>query len=229
MPSPNSSLAIEGGGFDHTPAPDYAGRLRRARLGLIVGLAPIVMLFVSLTSAFIVRRGLPTFDERTGIYVRDWRTVNLPLTLLAANTLILAVSSLTIELARRQTARRAVLIGIRSVPGVSIGEETTSPWLVLTVLLGLGFLVGQCLAWGNLARQGFYLAGNPSSSFVYLLTAAHAVHLAGGLAALLYALVASLLGRPADSRYIVVDVAAWYWHFMAVLWIYVFAFLEFAR
>jgi cytochrome c oxidase subunit 3 len=63
-----------------------------------------------------------------------------------------------------------------------------------------------------------------------LLTAAHAVHLAGGIVALLWAAVmTSLLHRPVEGRRIVVDVTAWYWHFMAVLWIYVFALLGFAR
>jgi cytochrome c oxidase subunit 3 len=172
---------------------------------------------------------LPTLDERTGTYVQDWLTVNLPLATLTVNTLVLAASSITMELARRQTGRRAVLTAIRSVPGVSVGEEQQPSWLALTVVLGLAFLAGQCFAWRQLAHRGFYLATSPSSSFVYLLTATHAVHLAGGLLVLLYAFAVSLLHKPIASRYIVIDTAAWYWHFMALLWIYIFAFLEFAR
>jgi cytochrome c oxidase subunit III len=93
----------------------------------------------------------------------------------------------------------------------------------------LGFLVGQWLAWGELKSRGFFVNTNPDSSFIYLLTAAHAVHLAGGILALVWAGVASLRHKAIEGRRIVVDVAAWYWHFMAVLWIYVFALLALAR
>jgi cytochrome c oxidase subunit 3 len=85
------------------------------------------------------------------------------------------------------------------------------------------------MAWGELKARGFFVDTNPNSSFVYLLTAAHAVHLAGGMIALIWAAATSLLLRPIEGRRIVVDVTAWYWHFMAVLWIYVFALLGFAR
>lgn len=219
-----------GGGEDHGGSgPDYGGRLRRARLGLAIALTPIIMLFVSFTSAYIVRQGLPTLDDRTGTYVRDWLQVSLPVALLLVNTLILLVSSVSMELARRQITRQAALAPVAAIPGVTLGEERLFPWLGTTVILGIGFLTGQWLAWRELADRGFYLATSPSSSFVYLLTGAHAVHLAGGLIALLYAGVASLLHQRVEARRIVVDVAAWYWHFMALLWIYIFALLWFAR
>jgi cytochrome c oxidase subunit 3 len=70
---------------------------------------------------------------------------------------------------------------------------------------------------------------NPSSSFVFLLTITHAIHLTGGILALIWAASTSLLHKPIEARRIVVDIAAWYWHFMAVLWIYVFALFTFAR
>ena len=62
-------------------SPDYGSPLRRARLGLAVAIVPIVMLFVSFTSAYIVRQRLPTLDEKTNTYVRDWIPVNLPIAL----------------------------------------------------------------------------------------------------------------------------------------------------
>jgi cytochrome c oxidase subunit 3 len=154
--------------------------------------------------------------------------VQLPWLLLAINTVLLVISSLTMEVARRNIARRAALAPLKSIPGISL-EERSFPWLGVTVLLGFGFLVGQWLAWGELKGRGFFVDTNPNSSFVYLLTAVHAVHLTGGIIALLWAAVTSLLHRPIEGRRIVVDVAAWYWHFMAVLWIYVFALLAFAR
>src|ERR1022692_1227792 len=221
-----------GGGGDEgrgDGVPNYGARLRRARLGLICAIATVSMVFVSLTSAYVVRRGLPTFDDSSRTYFRDWGEVQLPWVLLAINTAILLVSSLTMEGARRDITRRAALAPVRSIPGVSLGEERNFPWLSVTVILGLGFLVGQWIAWGELKGRGFFVATNPSSSFVYLLTAAHAVHLAGGIIALLWAGVTSLQHKPVEGRRIVVDVAAWYWHFMALLWIYVFALLAFVR
>jgi cytochrome c oxidase subunit III len=209
--------------------PNYGARLRRARLGLICGIATVSMVFISLTSAYVVRQGLPTFDGTTNSYVRDWGQVQLPWLLLAINTALLLVSSLTMEFARRDIKRRAALAPLQSMPGISLGEEKSFPWLGVTVLLGFGFLAGQWLAWGELKARGFFVDTNPNSSFVYLLTAAHAVHLAGGIIALMWASVTSLLHRPVEGRRIVVDVTAWYWHFMAVLWIYVFALLAFAR
>lgn len=217
------------GSFPDSGLPNYGARLRRARLGMICAIATVSMVFVSLTSAYVVRRGLPTFDDSSRTYFRDWGEVQLPWVLLAINTAILLVSSLTMEGARRDITRRAALAPVRSIPGVSLGEERNFPWLSVTVILGLGFLVGQWIAWGELKGRGFFVATNPSSSFVYLLTAAHAVHLAGGIIALLWAGMTSLQHKPIEGRRIVVDVAAWYWHFMAVLWIYVFALLGFAR
>jgi len=81
-----------------------------------------------------------------------------------------------------------------------------------------------------LESRGYYLATSPSSSFVYLLTGMHALHLAGGVLALIYsALAVAWLKKPFEVKRIVVDVTAWYWHFMALLWLYVFALLELAR
>lgn len=220
------------GGGDNGPggdAPNYGARLRRARLGLICGVATVGMVFISLTSAYIFRRGLPTFDGSSNSYVRDWGMVELPWVLLAINTAILVISSVTMELARRKAARQAALAPVKSIPGVSLGDERSLPWLGITVLLGLGFLAGQWLAWGELHNRGFYVSTNPSSSFAFLLTIAHALHLAGGMIALIWASSASLLHRPVEARRIVVDITAWYWHFMAVLWIYIFALLGFAR
>src|SRR5215475_8259544 len=209
--------------------PDYGARLRRARLGLICGIATVGMVFISLTSAYIFRRGLPTFQGESNSYVRDWGSVDLPWTLLGINTLILLVSSVTMELARRKAARQAALAPVTSIPGISLGEEKNLPWLGITVVLGFAFLVGQGLAWGELHNRGFFVSTNPSSSFAFLLTVAHALHLAGGMIALVWASSASLLHRPLEARRIAVDISAWYWHFMAVLWIYIFLLLGLAR
>ena len=217
---------VRGGGDDgRSGSPDYGTRLRRARLGLLVALTPILMLFVSFTSAYIVRQGLPTLDPRTNTLVRDWIPVKLP-RLLFVNTCVLLLSSVGMELARRQIKREAAPA---SVSAASAGEEKKIPWLAMTVVLGLLFLAGQWMAWRQLAALGYYVSTSPSSSFIYLLTGTHAIHLMGGVLALLVAGAASLLQRPVATRGIVVDVTGWYWHFMALLWVYILSLLEFAR
>jgi cytochrome c oxidase subunit 3 len=218
-----------GGGDDRRGwgAPDYATRLRRARLGLLVALTPVLMLFVSFTSAYVVRQGLPTLDPRTNQLVRDWIPVKLPM-LLLVNTGVLVLSSVGMELARRQVKSAAAASADATVE-VSAGDAGKMPWLAITIALGLAFLFGQWTAWKQLAANGFYVATTPSSSFVYLLTGAHAIHLMGGVLALLVAAMFALLRRPVTTRSIVVDVTAWYWHFMAALWVYILCLLEFAK
>jgi len=218
-----------GGGDDGSSPrlPDYTTRLRRARLGLLVALTPVIMLFVSFSSAYVVRQGLPTLDPRTNQLVLDWIPVTLP-KLLLINTGVLILSSLFMELARRQVKVQVTGVAPETVPGVSIGDQVRIPWLAMTLLLGLVFLFGQWTAWRQLGANGFYVATTPSSSFVYLLTGTHAVHLMGGVLALFVAGIAALWRRSVATRSIVVDVTAWYWHFMAGLWIYILCLLEFA-
>jgi cytochrome c oxidase subunit III len=103
------------------------------------------------------------------------------------------------------------------------------PWLALTTILGLAFLAGQWLVWSELAASGFYLATSPSSSFFYLLTGMHASHLLGGVLALFAALAAAALRKTVETRSVIVDVSAWYWHFMTFLWVYILCLLEFAH
>jgi cytochrome c oxidase subunit 3 len=220
---------IRGGGDEswRPELPDYATRLRRARLGLLVALTPVLMLFVSFSSAYVVRQGLPTLDPRTNALVRDWIPVTLP-KLLLINTGVLILSSVFMELARRQIKGQVALVSIAAHPGVCVGDQVRIPWLAMTLILGLAFLFGQWAAWRQLAASGFYVATTPSSSFVYLLTGTHAIHLMGGVLALLVAGIASLMRRSVTTRSIVVDLTAWYWHFMAGLWVYILCLLEFA-
>ncbi len=217
-----------GGGGRDDGYPDFGERLRRYRLGLMVGLAAVVMLFVSFTSAYIVRQGLGSYDSAANAYVTDWKPLKLPLGLLLLNTCLLLASSFTIEKARRAAFAEAAVAPITDLPGIAKDEGRGVPWLPITVVLGFGFLAGQLMAWRELSRRGFFISSSPSSSFFYVLTGTHAIHLLGGIVALLYALAAVFLPRPLERRRIVVDVTAWYWHFMAILWLYIFALLEFA-
>lgn len=221
-----SQVFLGGASRPNQNALDFAARLRRVRLGVGVALTGVVMIFVSYSSAYVVRQGLPTLDPGTGTLVRDWLPLQLP-NFLLVNTLVLLVSTLTMELARRQAVRVVVTSGIAS----ALAGRTDSdkmPWLGLTAILGLTFLAGQWLVWRELAARGFYVATSPSSSFFYLLTGMHGIHLLGGILALLAAGAASLLRKPSASTAVVVDATAWYWHFMTVLWVYILCLLEFA-
>jgi cytochrome c oxidase subunit 3 len=172
-----------------------------------VALAAIVMMFTALTSAYIVRAASSN----------DWQKLPMPRVILLSTALIL-LSSGTLE-----AARRKLKAGLPS---------QYSKWLLLTTLLGFCFLVTQLLAWRQLVRQGVYVASNPHSSFFYLLTAAHGVHLFGGLLAMLYLVLRSHKGDTELQRVkraASADAATLYWHFMDGLWIYIFLLLFYWR
>lgn len=180
----------------------------RYRIGMWMAMAAILMMFTALTSAYIVRASSSN----------DWQPLTMPRVLLLSTALILA-SSGTMEAARRK------LKG-----GANSGYKT---WLAVTVILGLGFLASQLFAWRQLAAQGIYVSSNPHSSFFYLLSATHGVHLFGGLLALIYLTLRSR--APANSEIAVVkhqagaDSVTLYWHFMDVLWVYLFVLLFYWR
>jgi cytochrome c oxidase subunit 3 len=184
-----------------------AGLGGRYRIGMWVALASILMMFTALSSAYIVRAASSI----------DWQPLQMPRVLLLSTTLIL-ISSGTLEAARRKW--RDAANGSRS-------------WLLVTVVLGVGFLGLQLLAWRQLARQGVFVTSNPHSSFFYVFTAAHGLHLLGGLLALGYL---SLRARPArddeaalERSQAGADAVTIYWHFMDFLWIYLFVLLFFVR
>jgi len=217
------------GNSDNMPdsIPNYGDRLRRARMSLAVAMTPVLMLFISFTVVYLIRRVFVSDLPSTG-YIQSWMPVRLPWTLLLANTVVLLVSSITIDLARREITREAALAPVQSIPGISLGDERHFPWLALTTVLGLGFLAGQLFVWSKLSSGGFHLAGGTSVSFVYILTAMHGLHLAGGIIALLFANVAAVLHQPVETRRIVVDITSWYWHCMTGLWIYILVLFSFA-
>lgn len=201
---PNGNGAPKRNGHERD-FPSLQSSANRYRIGMWVGIASIVMMFTALSSAYIVRAASSN----------DWQSLTMPKILLLSTALIL-ISSGTLEAAKQK---------LKSAHGYR-------PWLLLTVLLGLGFLISQLLAWRQLVAQGIYVSSNPHSSFFYLLTAAHGAHLLGGLAALTYLLLRARAPK---------DEAAWtklqagagavtlYWHFMDFLWIYLFVLLFFVR
>jgi cytochrome c oxidase subunit III len=218
----------EGGDNVPDPTPNYGDRLRRARWSLAVAVTPIFMLFISFTAVYLIRREFLSVDMSRAGYLQSWIPVRLPWTLLWINTAFLIASSITIELARRGVTREAALAPVKSIPGVSLGDETHFPWLAVTTVLAVAFLAGQLLVWSRLSGEGFHLAGGTSVSFIYILTAMHALHLAGGVIALIFANVAVVVHRPVETRRIFVDITSWYWHCMTGLWIYILLLFSFA-
>jgi cytochrome c oxidase subunit 3 len=225
---PHTGDGGRGGRGSGDSMPNYGERLRRARLGLAVALVPILMLFISFTVAYMVWRWFPTFDVGYSTSLQTARPMQLPWALLLANTAVLVMSSFTMELARRKITREAALAPVMSIPGVSLGEERHYPWLGLTTVLGLLFLAGQVFLWHGLISRGFHLNSGPSSSFVYFLTAMHALHFSGGTVVLMASNLLAWFHRPIETRRIVVDVATWYWHVMTGLWIYILVLFSFA-
>jgi cytochrome c oxidase subunit III len=158
----------------------------------------ITMMFAAFSSALFVRKGSSL----------DWQTFRLP-PILYFNTLLLAASSVTLEIARRRIAH--------FMGALKSKADDPARWLYITLFLGLLFVAGQYVAWSQLRAEGLYLATNPSSSFFYLLTVTHVLHVLGGLGGLIYVmrkLSKSILRRNQ------LDATVRYWHFMGGLWLY---------
>lgn len=170
------------------------------RLGLLVALGGITMLFAAFTSAYIVRSG-----------GGDWAALELPPVLRLSTALIVA-SSLTLELARR-AFRRGSLSSFRS-------------WSAATAALGTGFLASQYAAWLTLNEAGIYLQSHPKSSFFFVLTGVHGAHLVAGVIALLALFGLAAAGRLLPGRSDAPTLTAIYWHFVGGLWIYLLAVLS---
>jgi cytochrome c oxidase subunit 3 len=171
------------------------------RTGIWVGLAAIAMSFAALTSALFVREG-------SGY--SDWTHISLP-SILWFNTLALILSSLTLERARHCVAD--------FMRGKQVSRSVSMAWLNATMVLGLLFVVGQYFAWLQLRSEGLYLPTNPNSSFFYVLTGVHAVHVfggVGGLARVMFKFRSAAL----PLRRSTMDATSYYWHFMGVLWVY---------
>jgi len=224
----SSEIQQQTGGFippDDDPARGFGGGddayprlLRRYRLGLGVWLCSIVMLFVSFSSAYVVRRGIPTYDAASGAYFTSWDTLHLPMVLLFANTLILIGASFTIEVARRTAREQVSKFPHRSKGGPRV-------WTALSLMLLAGFVLGQAFAWQQLRAQGELPATAVRIAFFYVLTGTHAIHAIIGLFLLLWVAVLGHVHRPASERYMSTDLTAWYLHSMTVLWVYLLLFL----
>jgi cytochrome c oxidase subunit 3 len=187
-----------------------AAKGNASHTGVWVAVSAIAMSFAALTSALIVRQGSGS----------DWQRFVLP-RILYLDTVILIASSYTLELSRRRFAAASGLHALAPKPASADAAALRSSglyWLNMTLTLGLLFVGGQFLAWRSLAWQGLFLATSPSSSFFYVLTAMHGLHLLGGVLGLIY--VGYRLRRNRPNAQMTLGTAAVYWHFVDLLWVY---------
>lgn len=200
--------------------------LSRYRMGLGFALGGDLIFFTFFVIAFYVPQQAGAIDPANQ-YILDWKPLMLP-PILWINTAILLLSSLTIEMARRSVFHELHVME----EWLGMGRPTSRralPWLALTAVLGALFIFGQWVAWNQLTAEGVYFASNPSSHFFYLITGGHALHLLFGVAAIAVALAALQSSKRMEVRQIIVDSAAWYWHFMGILWLFLFGLLLFAH
>ena len=188
----------DGGGDDENKRPQRGPvSPRRYFTALSLAMVSILMFFMALASAYVVRKGSGG----------DWVPFYFP-QILWANTIILLGSSAAVEVARRRLAKG--------------DARAFGKWWVVATALGLAFLAGQLVAWRQLVAHGFFMASNPASSFFYIFTGAHAAHLLGGVGALLYVLLGRFENRKL-TRQTAAQVTAYFWHFLDVLWIFLLA------
>ncbi len=197
-------------------------RLHRYRMGVFFALASDLMFFVAIVSTFFVNQSTGHINAYNQ-YVNEWVATAIP-HILWYNTAVLLLSTFTMEMARRQMFRENDVMDEWLGLGKPITRRTL-PWLGATIVLGFVFLVGQWMAWRQLALQHVFFRTNQSSHFFYLITGVHAVHLFLGIAALIAAFIGLYVSRSLETRQILVDSTAWYWHAMGILWIFLFALL----
>lgn len=171
-------------------------KIHPQKFALLLACASMMMMFVAFTSALIVRQAQG-----------NWLEFPIP-NLFYVSTAVILVSSLTIQGAYTAFTRGS--------------EGLYKGLLLVTLVLGLTFVYLQYQGWLTLNDSGIFLDGNPSGSFIYVITASHAAHLIGGIAAIIMALLHAF-----KLEYVVTDrrkhrfqLVLWYWHFVDFLWIY---------
>ena len=157
------------------------------------------MLFAAWTSAYLVRQG-----------AGNWVIFDLP-GLFWFNTGVILLSSVTMHWAY-VSAKRDNLGALKAALFVTLG-------------LGLAFLVGQYFAWAELVSNKVHFVGNPSGSFVYVLSGVHGLHIVSGIVFLLIVLVPALKDKIHSKNKLSLELCTTYWHFLDGLWLYLFVFL----
>jgi cytochrome c oxidase subunit 3 len=172
------------------------------KFALWLFMVSVMMLFGAWTSAYIVKRGEP-----------GWASFELPAQFWI-NTGIIILSSFTMIWAH-YSAKKDNL-------------EQTKIALGVTTALGLAFLIGQWLAWKKMVEMNYYFAGsgsNSSSSFIYVLTGFHGLHIVSGVIFLLIVLFSAFRFKVHSKNMLRMEMCSTYWHFLGGLWLYLFVFL----
>ena len=170
---------------------------------LWLSMVSMVMMFAGLTSGYIVRQA-----------EANWLFFEIPQAF-TYSTIFIILSSISMFWAQRSVKKND-----RS--GLTKG-------LTITLVLGLAFCVTQFSAWSELVRQGIYFTGNPSGSFLYVLSAMHLLHLAGGILYLVIVTAKSYQGSYTAENHLPIELCSIFWHFLDFLWVYLFIFLSMLR
>ena len=182
-------------------------RARSKKMMLWFGIASMIMMFAGITSAYVVSKNRP-----------DWITdFELPTTLYWS-TLVIIISSITFIL-----AKRAILKDDRK--GATV-------LLLITLALGIGFVDLQFRSFSEIIANGFYFTGSESTittSFIYVVVLLHLVHLFAGLIVLLVVIYNHFKQRYQKGQMLGIELGATFWHFLDILWVYLFVFLYFFR
>lgn len=182
-----------------TAKPNTNFKIDPTQFTVWIFLVSVVMLFAGFTSAYIVRKAQG-----------DWVNFELP-SVFVVSCVVVVLSSLT--MAGAQFAFKAGnLLLMRAA-------------LFASLVLGAVFIANQFSGWNALTDQGHFLVGNASGSFLFIISGAHAVHVGGGLIALLVCLLRSFILGAKDIQRLKVNSVAIYWHFVGVLWLYIYLFL----
>ncbi|WP_148254090.1 cytochrome c oxidase subunit 3 [Aidingimonas lacisalsi] len=182
------------------PAQPLPSMMSAGRVGLIVFLAVVTSLFALTISAYMMRM------EVSG----DWQPLPIP-GLLWFNTLALMLASVALQWARHGTTRADGSMVARGLWAGGIGSMV--------------FIVGQLVVWYQLSVNGHHVDSNPADAFFYLLTALHGVHLLGGLVVWGRLLARVRRGAAPVSVHSHLELCTLYWHYLAVVWIVLFALL----
>ena len=159
----------------------------------------VVMLFASLTSAYIVRQA-----------EGNWLFFELP-GILTISTVVILLSSATMQWAY-WSARKDNLQMVKTL-------------VLVTTVLGISFLVLQFYGWKDLVANQVYLVGNPSGSFLYVITGLHGLHIISAIVFLLIVLIAAFRFKVHAKNLLQIEMCTTYWHFLGGLWLYLFVFL----
>ncbi len=180
-------------------------RKKTAKPLLWIGIVSIVMFFSGWTSAVIVSKG------GNG----NWLNIELPFAF-SLSTIIIVLSSILFHYG---------LISIKKD-----NKKALKLAVSLTLVLGLLFVVSQFYGWKELYSNGIVATGSSStnaSSFIYLITVFHVLHLLAGIISLIVVSVKSYKGKYNSTNFLGVEVSIIYWHFLGALWIYLFLFLKY--